>query len=129
MNNSIIDLIIRIKNGYLAKKELISSPHSNFKESVVSKLQKLGYVRSFKVGKEGNKKDMILELVYDDGVPALTDVKVFSRPGRRWYINTNDLKPVLGGLGHAVLSTPKGILTSMEAKKEQVGGELLFEIW
>lgn len=129
MNNSIIDLVIRIKNGYMAKKETITSPHSKFKESIASKLQKLGYIRSFKIKKDGSKATMVIDLLYEEGVPALTDLKIFSRPGRRWYITINDLKPVLGGLGHAVVSTPKGILTSMEAKKELVGGELLFEVW
>jgi small subunit ribosomal protein S8 len=124
----IIDLIIRIKNGYMSGRESIDSPYSSFREAVVKKLQKVGYVKDYTV--EGETiKTMTITLIYADGVPAVTDVKVFSKPGRRWYVSTKELKPVLGGMGHAFLSTPKGILTNIEAKKEQVGGELLFHIW
>lgn len=129
MNNSITDLVIRIKNAYLARKEKISSPHSGFKEDVTKKLKELGYLKSYEIQKDGNKKKIMLELVYEDGVPALTDIKIISRPGRRWYVGKKELKPVLGGLGYAIVSTPKGILTSIEAKKGQTGGELLFEVW
>ncbi len=113
----------------MAKKETIESPHSKFKEELLSKLQKLGFIKSYKVIEDGNKANMTIELIYKEGVPALTDIKVSSRPGRRWYVSTKDMKPVMSGLGHAVVTTPKGIMTAVEAKKAQVGGELLFEIW
>lgn len=129
MNNSIIDLLIRIKNGYLAKNENVVSPHSTFKEAVVKKLEALGYIKSHTITKDGVKKQIQMVLVYDEGVPAFTDLKIFSKPGRRWYVTKKDMKQVLGGLGYGVVSTPKGLLTSMEAKQQQIGGELLFEIW
>ena len=129
MNNSIIDLLIRIKNGYLARKENVTSPHSMFKESIVKKLESLGYVKSYSITKQGVKKEIKMVLVYEEGVPLFTQVKIFSRPGRRWYVTKKEMKPVLGGLGYAIVSTPQGILTSIEAKQKQVGGELLFEIW
>jgi small subunit ribosomal protein S8 len=68
-------------------------------------------------------------LKYDEGVPALTDVKIFSTPGRRWYTAYNELKPVLGGMGHALISSSQGVMTGSEARKAKVGGELLFHIW
>lgn len=129
MNNSIIDLLIRIKNGYLARKEVIESPYSAFKEQVLIKLKELGYVQSYEVQKEDNKKYVTITLKYEENIPAVTNIRIFSRPGKRWYVTTKELRPVLGGLGYAVVSTPKGILTSIEAKKEHVAGELLFEIW
>lgn len=62
-------------------------------------------------------------------MPAVVDVKLFSKPGRRWYTSSKKLKPVLGGMGVGILSTPKGIMTNKEAKHKKIGGELLFEIW
>lgn len=125
---SVIDLIIRIKNGYMAKREQISSPFSKYRESVVRKLKELGYVADYRI--EGDIiKNIIIDLRYDEGVPALTDVRVFSTPGRRMYQPYRDVKSVKGGMGHAIISSSKGIVTDREAKKAQVGGELLFYIW
>src|SRR3990167_8147029 len=125
MNYSIGDLIIRIKNGYLVHKESISTPHSRFREDVLKKLKALGYIKDYRV--KGDKvKTVDVKLVYNDGVSAITDVKLHSSPGRRWYRSAKDIKPVLGGLGVAIVSTSKGILTNKETKKFKIGGELLF---
>ncbi len=125
---SVIDLIIRIKNGYMAKREQIVSPYSKYRESVVRKLKELGYITDYTV--EGEKiKHILVNLRYDEGVPALTDVRVFSTPGRRMYKPYKEVKSVKGGMGHAIISSSKGIVTDREAKKAQVGGELLFYIW
>jgi small subunit ribosomal protein S8 len=124
----IVDLIIRIKNGYMSKKGEIDTPYSSFRNAVLTKLKNLGYIEDFSV--EGEIiKNATITLKYDEGVAALTDVKLFSTPGRRWYVSVDEIKPVLGGMGHAIISTPKGILTDKEAKKQKVGGELLFQIW
>ncbi|MCA9372034.1 30S ribosomal protein S8 [Candidatus Woesebacteria bacterium] len=126
---SVIDLIIRIKNGYLARRDSVETPYSNFRGSVLQKLKALGYVADYEVSGEKNKKHATITLKYDNGMPAFTDVKIFSTPGRRWYIKHEDVKSVLGGLGHAIISTSKGIKTDREARKELLGGELLFHIW
>lgn len=125
MQNSIIDLIIRIKNGYLARKETVESPYSRMREETLKKLESLRFIRSFRV----KDKNFIIELLYRGNLPALTDVKLFSRPGRRMYIPYKNLKPVLGGFGYSLLSTSRGVLTHVEAKKAKLGGELLFSIW
>jgi small subunit ribosomal protein S8 len=128
MENSVIDLIIRIKNGYMAKNETVQSPYSRVKEEVLKKLVDLGFVKKIEV--EGDQiKTITIKLSYPDGMPALTDVKIFSKPGSRQYVSYKDLKPVLGGLGYSILSTPKGIMTNKEARKMKIGGELLFSIW
>lgn len=112
----------------MSKKESIESPYSKYREAVLKKLKALGYIEDYSI--EGEiVKTMTVNLVYEEGVPALTDIKLFSKPGRRWYVTVKELKPVLGNMGYAFISTPKGILTNKEAKKEQVGGELLFHIW
>ena len=127
--NSTTDLIIRIKNGYTARKETVDSPYSKMREEIVKKLKLLKFIKGYKVEKDGAFKKLIIELSYEEGIPAMTDVKIYSKPGRRWYVTVKKIKTVFGGLGAAILSTPKGILTNQEAKKEKIGGELLFEVW
>lgn len=130
MENSVTDLIIRIKNGYMARKELIEAPFSRFREEVLKKLVKLKFIRNYKVKEVRPKVQTILiDLMYDDGQPALTDIRIFSKPGQRNYVSYRALKPILGGLGFSLLSTPKGILTNIEARKLKIGGELLFAVW
>lgn len=126
--SAITDLIIRVKNGYMSGRDSIESPYSKYREEVLKKLVSLGYIKEYSVSGE-TIKTMKIILSYKDGVPALTEVKIFSTPGRRWYISTKEIKPVLGGMGYSLLSTPQGILTHIEAKKLNVGGELLFNIW
>ena len=128
MENSIIDLIIRIKNGYMAKKETIESPHSKYKETILKKLMSLKFIKNYTVKGE-IKKNIIINLSYEEGNPAITDVKIYSKPGMRLYISYKNLKPVLSGFGYSILSTSKGIMTDREAKKAKLGGELLFSFW
>ncbi|KKP65865.1 MAG: 30S ribosomal protein S8 [Candidatus Roizmanbacteria bacterium GW2011_GWC2_35_12] len=119
MENSILDLIIRIKNGYMAKKEVIVSPHSKFKEQLLSKLKDLKFIKGYEV--EGTlKKNITIKLSLDNET-TFTDIEIFSKPGQRHY--------VVSGYGFSILSTPLGILTDKEAKTKKVGGELLFNIW
>jgi small subunit ribosomal protein S8 len=128
MENSIIDLVIRIKNGYMARKAVIESPHSKYKVAVLKKLLDLKFIDGYSV--EGEvKKNILINLKYEEGKPAIEDVKIFSKPGMRLYISYKNLKPVLSGFGYSVLSTSKGIMTDREAKKAKLGGELLFSFW
>jgi len=128
MNHAVIDLIIRIKNGYMARREMVSSPASNFRIDVLKKLKQVGYIKGFT--QSGDiKKTVDITLKYVDGEPAMTDVKIGSKPGQRYYVAAKELKPVLSGLGYSIVSTPNGVLTNIEAKKANQGGELLFEIW
>lgn len=128
MQNSVVDLAIRIKNGYLAKKEEIVAPYAKFTEEVLKKLKSLGYVGDYKV--EGEEvKNILITLIYKKDESPFTDVAIFSKPGRRYYVSYRDLKPVMSGFGHSIISTPAGILTDKEAKLKKTGGELLFNIW
>ncbi|MCL4374366.1 30S ribosomal protein S8 [Patescibacteria group bacterium] len=111
----------------MAKRESVSAPYSRVNEAVVKKLAQLQFISDYHVDKE--KKLLDIRLRYDDGRPALTDLRLFSTPGRRWYVSYRTLKPVLSGYGFSLLSSPKGIVTNIEAKKLKVGGELLFNIW
>lgn len=128
VNNSHIDLIISIKNGYLAKKERVKTSHSVFKAEILKKLLSLKYIANYKIEKNKHK-NLIIGLFYQEGIPAVTDVKIYSTPGKRWYTSKKKLKPLLRSQATIILSTPKGILSGKEADKQGLGGELLFEIW
>ena len=125
---SVIDLIIRIKNGYMAKIENVDCPYSKYREAVLVKLKQLEYIDTFDISGDKQKK-IHVKLRYEDGVRALTDIKLFSTPGKRMYIQYRKIKRVKGGMGHALLSSSKGIITGDQARKERIGGELLFYIW
>jgi small subunit ribosomal protein S8 len=129
MGNPIIDLIIRIKNGYMSRRETIDTPYSKMREEVVKKLKQLKFIEDYTVEGQDVSKKMVIELAYENDMPVLTDVKIFSKPGRRHYVSYRDLKPVLNNLGYSILSTPQGIMTNHEARKNKLGGELLFYLW
>ncbi|GIW62465.1 MAG: 30S ribosomal protein S8 [Patescibacteria group bacterium] len=127
---AINDLIIRIKNGYLAQKEQIESPYSKMRVEVLKKLKELGYIADFKEEEisKGVKK-LVIDLKYEANTPALVDVKLYSKSGRRWYIKAKEINAVKGNTGYLIISTSKGIMTNYEAKEKNLGGELLFEIY
>jgi len=118
-----------MKNGSLAKNEIVVLPYSNLKSAILSCLKKEGYISDFskKVKKGGNALE--IKLSYVDGKPRITEVERISKQSRRVYIGMKDIHSIRNGTGMLVLSTPKGILSGKEARKEQVGGEALFKIW
>jgi len=124
-----LDLLTRIKNAQQAKKEIIKVPFSNMDLAVALILVRTGYLES--VEKKGRLPKRVIEikLKYDQGRGAVNGVKFLSKPSRRLYFGYKDLRSVKKNYGLSVLSTPKGIMTNREARREKVGGELLFEIW
>ena len=128
--DKISNLIIGIKNAGSAKKEHVSVPFSNFRMEVANVLKKEGYLED--VNKKGKKPKHTIEMtiLYNkDGSPKVTDVYRVSKPSKRIYYGAKDIRAVKGGQGALILSTPKGILTDKQARKENVGGEALFKIW
>ena len=126
----IADLINQIKNAGAVKKASVSVPFSNFKFSIAEKLQEAGWVKA--VEKKGRKikKTLDITLMYNEsGKAHIQGVKRISKPGRRIYRGASEIIPVKYGFGALILSTPKGIKTDKEAKKEKIGGEALFQIW
>ncbi len=112
----------------MARNERVESPYSRFREEVLKKLEVLKFIQGYSV--TGDKiKHITIDLSYIDGIPALTDVKVVSKPGQRIYSSGRNLKPVVSGFGYSILTTSKGIMTNNEARKQKIGGELLFMIW
>lgn len=126
MNDPISDMLARIKNGYLARHKKVQIPYSKVNEAIAQKLSRLGYLGKI----EPKKNDKFsLYLNFSDDVPALTDVKRISRPGRRMYVKSKDLIKIRHRLGYLILTTPKGIKTHQEAIKEKLGGELVCTVW
>lgn len=126
----ISNLINKLKNASLAGLSTISVPQSKFVESVVTLLKSEGFIKDF--SKKGKKtiKTLEIELAYDeDNKPRITDVARVSKFSKRVYIGSKEVKPVRNGFGIQVISSPKGIITDKTAKKENLGGELLFKIW
>ena len=118
-----------MKNGSLAGKESVSFPYSKMKNAIMECLKKEGYISE--ISKKTKKGQPILEvrLIYLDKKPRITEVERISKQSRRVYFRMKDIHSVRNGSGLLVLSTPKGILSGKEARKEQVGGEALFKIW
>ncbi len=123
------DMIIQIKNAAMAQKAVIELPYSKLKMALGALLLKEGYVASVeKVGVDP-KAQLRVGIKYHNGASVVTDVKRVSKPGLRWYVNKGAIPQVVGGMGIAILSTPKGIMTGAEAKKIGIGGELLCKVW
>ena len=128
--DKISNFIINIKNAGNAGKESTSVPFSNFKMEIAKALVKEGLVKSANKKGKGVKKTIEIELAFmEDGSRRIGDVKRVSKPSKRIYMGAKDVRPVRNGRGVLVLSTPKGILTDRQARKENVGGEALFKIW
>jgi len=124
------DFIIRLKNASAVKKDVVVTPYSKLRFAVAQTLQKIGYIKQ--VTKKGKKiqKTIEVELQYNkEGGSPIHGVERVSKPGRRMYFGSKEINPVKYGKGSLILSTPKGILTDVEARKEKVGGEALFKIW
>ncbi|NBD74281.1 30S ribosomal protein S8 [Patescibacteria group bacterium] len=130
MTDPVGDLINRLKNAQAVGHERAALPYSRLKEAIAQKLSERGYVGA--VAKKTKKRGDVLEieLAYrDDGTPRIRGAERLSRPGRRLYRGAGEVPRVKQGLGATVVSTPKGILTDREARREGAGGELLFSIW
>jgi len=126
----ISDMIIRIKNASMAGKDVVSMPQSKIKVAIADKLKERGIVSEVATHGKNTGKTIELTLTRNErGAYKFRDVKRISKPGCRVYFGVQDIRPVMGGSGSLVISTPKGILFGDEARKEQVGGEPLFEIW
>lgn len=124
----IADLLIRIKNAARARKDVVSMPYSKVKENILANLLKRKFITDFKV-EAGEKKHLRSLVVTLDANHRDIEVKRVSKPGQRIYIKSSDIKKVNGGLGVAIISTPKGIITGEEATKMKLGGELICEIF
>ena len=131
MSDPIADMLTRIRNANTAKHDTVDIPSSKMKLAIADILLKEGYVKAVDVVEEGNFKTIKITLKYgaNKNEKILTGLKRISKPGLRVYASKDELPKVLGGLGTAIISTNKGVLTDKEARKENVGGEVLAFVW
>lgn len=127
--DSITDMLNRIRNAQAVLHPTVEFPFSNFKYEIAKILEKQGFIE--KIEKKGKKtaKTIEITLKYQDNIPAISGLKRISKPGQRIYLPTNKIHKVRQGYGIAVISTPKGLMTDKEARKEKLGGEVICEIW
>jgi len=131
MTDPISDMLTRIRNAIIARKSHIELPASNLKERVAELLRDEGYLNAVgRAERDGGKNVLTIELRYVEGNRnAIQTIRRVSRPGQRRYVGYSDIPRVRSGLGIAILSTSRGVLTDNQARKMKVGGELLCEVW
>lgn len=131
MSDPIADMLTRIRNGNVAKHDFIEVPTSKVKLAIIEILANEGYIKGYKEVKAGDFTNIRVELKYGEtkNEKVISGIKRISKPGLRVYAGSTELPKVLGGLGTAIISTNKGIITDKEARKLQVGGEVIAFVW
>ena len=129
LTDPIADMLTRIRNGLRTRHPRVEMPSSRLKVGIAAILKEEGYISSYKVGEEGKKKILRVTLRYAaDGTSVVSSLERVSRPGRRVYVGADRIPRILGGMGIAILTTPKGLMTDRNARKAGVGGEVLCNI-
>lgn len=123
------DMLTRIRNGQQARKDSVVSPASKLRGAVLEVLQREGYIRGYSEEELGKHPGLRIELKYFEGESAIRHVARVSKPGRRIYSGSSELPTVRNGLGITIVSTPKGVLSDAEARSQNVGGEVLAEVF
>lgn len=130
MTDPISDMLTRIRNAQMVKKPDVSLPYSKFKHSLANLLVKEGWLKSVDVKEETGFKFLVLGLKYsDNGEPFITELNRVSKPGQRIYSGKTEIPRSLGGIGITVVSTSKGLMTDRSARRQQIGGEIVCQIW
>lgn len=129
LSDPIADMLTRIRNATTARMPVVDVPASGLKRELARVLQEKGFIKKFVVVEDGKQGVIKLLLRYTNGVPAIQGLQRTSRPGLRQYSTVEKLPRVRNGLGFAILSTPQGVMTDMEARKLNVGGEVLCKVW
>ena len=130
LTDPIGDMIARIKNAQQRNHKKIELPSSNFKVKIANVLKSEGFIIDFKVQKkEANKTDLEIDLKYNLGSPVISAIERISKPGRRIFSSASSLPKINNGLGIAIISTPKGVMTDIDARKQKLGGEIICKVF
>lgn len=129
MQDSLADMLARLRNAQMAKKADVRLPSSTLKMAVAQVLKDEGYIQGYRVDQEGAKKTLVIDLKYFQGKPVIEEITRISRPSRRLYAGTDALPTVKQGLGVAIVSTSQGVMTDRAARKAGIGGELLCTVY
>ena len=129
LSDPIGDMIARVKNAQARNHKKVDLPSSNFKSKIADILKNEGFIKDFKVLNEQNKNILSLELKYHSGNPVISNFERVSKPGRRIFSSADSLPKINNGLGIAIVSTPKGVMTDIDARKQKVGGEIICKVF
>ena len=129
LSDPIGDMIARVKNAQARNHKKVELPSSNFKNKIANILKNEGFIKDFKVNSENNKSVLELELKYHSGNPVISTFERVSKPGRRIFSSADGLPKINNGLGIAIVSTPKGVMTDIDARKQKVGGEIICKVF
>ncbi|MDR0515881.1 MAG: 30S ribosomal protein S8 [Fibromonadaceae bacterium] len=129
VTDPIADMFTRIRNASAARLPVVNIPSSNLKQEIAKVLKEKGFIKKYVVVEDGKQNIIKMLLRYTNGIPAIQGIQRVSRPGLRRYVNVEKLPKVLNGLGYAILSTSQGVMTDHEARKQNVGGEVLCKVW
>ena len=129
LTDPIGDMLARIKNSQLRNHKKVEMPSSNFKMKIADVLKNEGYINGFNVDKNKNKQVLIIDLKYNSGSPVISVIERVSKPGRRVFSSAQSLPKINNGLGIAIISTPKGVMTDIDARKQKVGGEIICKVF
>lgn len=129
MTDPIADMLTRIRNASRAEKKMVDIPASNLKTSIARTFYNKGFIRGFRLIEDEKQGILRVYLAYRSDQPLIVGLKRISKPGCRIYTGADNIPQVMGGQGIAVLTTPRGVLTDAEARKQHVGGEVLLHVW
>jgi len=129
LTDPIGDMIARIKNAQMRNHKKVELPSSNFKAKIAEILKSEGFIIDFKVNLENNKPVLLINLKYHSGNPVIATIERVSKPGRRIFSRAESLPKINNGLGIAIISTPKGVMTDIDARKQKVGGEIICKVF
>ena len=129
MSDPIGDMISRIKNAQMRGHKTVELPSSNFKVKISEILKSEGFISDYKVNSESNKSILSINLKYHSGNPVISVIERVSKPGRRIFSRAESLPKINNGLGIAIVSTPKGVMTDIDARKQKVGGEIICKVF
>ena len=129
LSDPIGDMIARIKNAQIRNHKKVQLPSSKFKVKIAEVLKSEGYIIDYKVSQESNKPYLEISLKYHSGNPVISSIQRVSKPGRRIFSRAESLPKINNGLGIAIISTPKGVMTDIDARKQKVGGEIICKVF
>ena len=129
LTDPIGDMISRIKNAHMRNHKKVKLPSSKFKMKIVEVLKAEGFIIDYKVLEEENKSNLEISLKYHSGNPVISSIQRISKPGRRIFSSAESLPKINNGLGIAIVSTPKGVMSDIDARKQKVGGEIICKVF
>ena len=129
LSDPIGDMIARIKNAQMRNHKKVSLPSSNFKVKIADILKSEGFIKDYKIDNETNKSILLIDLKYHSGNPVISTFERISKPGRRIFSSAESLPKINNGLGIAIVSTPKGVMSDIDARKQKIGGEIICKVF